>query len=316
MRRTAGPASVVPCSKSVVSQKNIRNPHAQAHVSRIRNGKQNTDVSGLRLDGDVTVISEMPGLVVHPKQEPYQDSPEKLMRRGHMAKTRQSNSIAGESCSLQLAQCVLDDLLQELVCEVADAVFRTAMRDFVDTYLAEVAVRQCAADVLSEVVQLLLPRLVEEAQTEMALDDVIESELLPEVIAEEARAVALSELAESDTQVTIKQLTQVMHYANNRLMDTFLMGHLVELVANQGRCFAEMDQSGKLLDGWMLDVLSLQLFNELRLRNITMENVPLRNYHRHVFTDIVLDVMLSELTESLDEDMEHRLEYERKMEER
>ncbi|KAJ8405917.1 hypothetical protein AAFF_G00313540 [Aldrovandia affinis] len=216
---------------------------------------------------------------------------------------------------LPWAQWLFDDLLQELVCEVTTAAFQRSKKNFVDAYLAEVAFRHCASDIISEVVQQLLPGLVEETQQEKIVDDVIEAELLPEVIAVEARAVALSELADRDNQLAIQQLTQVRRYASSRLMDVYLMDHLAQLVASQGRCFAENELSGRLLDSWMLDILFHRLFNVLRLRNITIENAPLRTYLRCIFTDIALDVILSELSESLDEDMEHRLEYERQMEE-
>ncbi|XP_064208147.1 uncharacterized protein LOC135263738 isoform X1 [Anguilla rostrata] len=223
-------------------------------------------------------------------------------------------SIAGERSRFPLAQWLLDDLLLDLVREITVATFQRYTRDFVDVYLAEVTIRRCASEIISEMVQLLLPGLVEEVQREKAVDEVIEADLLPEVLVEEASAVVLSELARCQSQVTIQQFSQVRQYASSWLMDFFLMDCLLELGPSKAQCFTEKEQSGRLLDSWMLDVLFHQLFSVLQHRGITMENIPLRNYHRQVFTDIALDVMLSEFCQSLDEDMEHLLEFEQLME--
>ncbi|KAG9341474.1 hypothetical protein JZ751_019284 [Albula glossodonta] len=252
---------------------------------------------------------------------------EKPYRGSNGNKPRQPN-VVGKRYGLLSTQCIFDELMQELSREVATETFQKSKRDFVDAYLAEVAVRRCRSDIISEVVQLLLPGLVEEALREKAVDDVIEVDLLPEVIAAEARAVALSELVEQSALTAAQQFTQVRHYASNRLLDGYLLEHLVKLVASGGRCFTERELSGRLLDsaypllrltgslqGWMLDVLSHRLLHVMHFRNLTVENIPLRTFHRRVFTDIALDVILSELTESLDEDMEQLLEYERLMEE-
>ncbi|KAJ8342740.1 hypothetical protein SKAU_G00326680 [Synaphobranchus kaupii] len=292
-------SQVIGSENSVQGQKGRRQPHGQPRVSR---------------DRDDVQTPESPDPIVPPKSRSYQDKSGTTYRGGCTTKMRQPN-IAGKRSCLPLAQWLLDDMLQDLVREVTVATLQKCTRDFVDAYLAEVAIRRCASDIISEMVELFIPGLVEEVLREKVVDDVIEAELLPEVLVEEARAVALSELARCESQVTIKQLSQVRQYASSRLMDVFLMDCLLKLVASKGPCFTEKEQSGRLLDSWMLDVLFHQLFSVLQHRDITVENIPLRNYHRRVFTDIALDVILSEFCQSLDEDMEHWLEFERLIEE-
>ncbi|XP_064208162.1 uncharacterized protein LOC135263738 isoform X5 [Anguilla rostrata] len=166
-------------------------------------------------------------------------------------------SIAGERSRFPLAQWLLDDLLLDLVREITVATFQRYTRDFVDVYLAEVTIRRCASEIISEMVQLLLPGLVEEVQREKAVDEVIEADLLPEVLVEEASAVVLSELARCQSQVTIQQFSQVRQYASSWLMDFFLMDCLLELGPSKAQCFTEKEQSGRLLDSFGCDAFGV-----------------------------------------------------------
>nr|XP_015193112.1 PREDICTED: uncharacterized protein LOC107075662 isoform X3 [Lepisosteus oculatus] len=212
---------------------------------------------------------------------------------------------------MPLSGWVLDELLQEVLHDVSAEVIRTSVKDLVDTHLAQAAVHHCASDVLSETLALLLLEVARAAQEEAQL----EAELLPEVVAQEAREVALSVLAERDSETAACQLAQVSHYATKRLLDVFLMGHLVELAASQGQCFLEKELSGRLLDSWMIEMFIHQFFRVQRLREQTLQSAPVRSLHRQIVTDVILDVILSELTESMDEDMGDLLEYEQLMEE-
>ncbi|XP_069039042.1 uncharacterized protein [Lepisosteus oculatus] len=212
---------------------------------------------------------------------------------------------------MPLSGWVLDELLQEVLHDVSAEVIRTSVKDLVDTHLAQAAVHHCASDVLSETLALLLLEVARAAQEEAQL----EAQLLPEVVAQEAREVALSVLAERDSETAACQLAQVSHYATKRLLDVFLMGHLVELAASQGQCFLEKELSGRLLDSWMIEMFIHQFFRVQRLREQTLQSAPVRSLHRQIVTDVILDVILSELTESMDEDMGDLLEYEQLMEE-
>ncbi|XP_069039043.1 uncharacterized protein [Lepisosteus oculatus] len=235
----------------------------------------------------------------------------------HAAKdtAKRSRHIGGSATAVEslmpLSGWVLDELLQEVLHDVSAEVIRTSVKDLVDTHLAQAAVHHCASDVLSETLALLLLEVARAAQEEAQL----EAQLLPEVVAQEAREVALSVLAERDSETAACQLAQVSHYATKRLLDVFLMGHLVELAASQGQCFLEKELSGRLLDSWMIEMFIHQFFRVQRLREQTLQSAPVRSLHRQIVTDVILDVILSELTESMDEDMGDLLEYEQLMEE-
>ncbi|XP_066563784.1 uncharacterized protein LOC136752263 isoform X2 [Amia ocellicauda] len=200
------------------------------------------------------------------------------------------------------------ELLHEVTGEVVSAVFQSSIREHVDAYLAQAAVRHCVDKIISETLAPLLPTLVQEVQVELAEDGVVEFDLLPEVLGEEARAVALSVLAEHDCHIAAQQLTHVCQSAG-RLVDVLLMGQLVELMAGQGQRFREQEQAG-----WVLNILLHRLCSAQRLRDATLENWPMRVHHRRLFTDVVLDVLLSELTEAVGEDLEDLLEYEQLVE--
>ncbi|XP_061105378.1 uncharacterized protein LOC133133288 [Conger conger] len=232
---------------SILGHHGRRHPHAQPSVSRHRDDVQIPDVSEQQLEDDVIINPGRLDSVLPPNSTNYQDRSGVTYRGEFETKMRQPNIASKRSC-LPLAEWLLDDLLQDMVHEVTVETIQRCTRGFVDSFLAEVTIRRCAADIISEMVQLLLHGLVEEIQREKAADGVIEAELLPEVLVEEARAVALSEMARCESQLTVQQLSQVRQYASSRLMDVFLMDTLLELVARKPWCFTEKKQSGRLLD--------------------------------------------------------------------
>ncbi|MGH0148264.1 UNVERIFIED_CONTAM: hypothetical protein FKN15_046436 [Acipenser sinensis] len=253
-----------------------------------------------------------------------QSSPVKLPSTDSVKKQRQSNAGHVQEHTSRLPSMLFGELLQEVMLDVSAEVLRSAVKGFVDSHMTKAAIYDSMSEIVTETVQDLIPGLVREVQAGLAVDSVLEEELLPEVVS---------------------------RYAARRLMDSFLMDHLVALVENHGQSFVQKEQSRKLLDsnnqgfgayltlaeqhcspdsiaqvncschkfascvtGWIVNTLFHQYHSVRRQRDATLENVLLRHHHQKVFTDVALDVILGELTASVDEDVEDLLEYERQME--
>ncbi|XP_058866251.1 uncharacterized protein LOC117397338 isoform X1 [Acipenser ruthenus] len=243
-----------------------------------------------------------------------QSSPVKLPSTDSVKKQRQSNAGRVQEHTSRLPSMLFGELLQEVMLDVSAEVLRSAVKGFVDSHLTKAAIYDSMSEIVTETAQELIPGLVREVQAGLAVDSVLEEELLPEVVSEEARTVVLSVLGEHDSEISRLQLAQVSHYAARRLMDSFLMDHLVALVENHGQSFVQKEQSRKLLDSWIVNTLFHQYHSVRRQRDATLENVLLRHHHQKVFTDVALDVILGELAASVDEDVEDLLEHERQME--
>lgn len=208
---------VIRCENSVLVHHGRQQPYARPSVSRHRDDVQTPDASEQQLEDDVIINPARPDPILPPKSRSDLDRSGMTCGAGYVTKIRQLNMAGKRSC-LPLAQWLFDVLLQDIVREVTVATLQGCIRGFVDTFLAEMTIQRCAADIIYEMVQCLLHGLVEELQREKPLDDVIEAEMLPEVLVEESRAVALSELARCESQVIIQQLCKV----HSPVHDTFL----------------------------------------------------------------------------------------------
>ncbi|XP_041098454.1 uncharacterized protein LOC121309539 isoform X2 [Polyodon spathula] len=264
---------------------------------------------------DVLFDELIPDLLIEVfSRDPVQSSPVKFPSTVSVKVQRQSKARHVQEHATHLPSMLFGELLQELMLDVSAEALRSAIKGFVDSHLTKAAIYDNMSEIVTETVQDLIPGLVREVQTGLAVDSVLEEELLPEVVSEEARAVVLSVLGEHDSEISRLQLAQVSRYTGQRLVDSFLMDHLVALMENHGQSFVQKEQSRKLLDSWIVNTLSHQYHSVRRQRDATLENVPLRHHHHKVFTDVALDVILGELAASVDEDVEDLLEYERQME--
>ncbi|XP_067826929.1 uncharacterized protein [Heptranchias perlo] len=184
------------------------------------------------------------------------------------------------------AVSVLDTLLKEIVGELTVRVIRSAVKE-----------------------------LVKEAVSEMILEGILQDEILPSVLDEETRNVAVLLLSEYHTEISEQQQEEVRTYASRRLIDMLLLENLMKIIGSEGRAFSEKVELDRLLDSWMLDVFFGQYFNISRHNHVTVENVALRDYHQKAFTDVVLDVILTEMSEHVDQDLADLSQYEQEMEE-
>ncbi|XP_043533009.1 uncharacterized protein LOC122540862 [Chiloscyllium plagiosum] len=214
------------------------------------------------------------------------------------------------------AVTILDTLLEEAVSEMTVGLIRRVVEELVENHLTNTAINDSLTELIVETVEPMVPQLVKETVNETLLEGILQEDILPEVLDEEMRNVAVLLLSEYDTETHEEQQQAVSTNADQRLLDMFLLEGLLKILRNQGRELSEMIELDRLLDSWMLDVLIGQYLNITQHCCLITENVALKDYHRKAFTDVVLDVILSELSEHMDEDLADLFQYEQQMEER
>ncbi|XP_060703024.1 uncharacterized protein LOC132829686 isoform X4 [Hemiscyllium ocellatum] len=214
------------------------------------------------------------------------------------------------------AVTILDTLLEEAVSEVTVGLIQKVVEELVENHLTNTAINDSLTELIVETVEPMVPQLVKETVNETLLEGILQEDILPEVLDEEMRNVAVLLLSEYDTETHEEQQQAVSTNADQRLLDMFLLEGLLKILRNQGRELSEMIELDRLLDGWMLDVLIRQYLNITQHCCLITDNVALKDYHRKAFTDVVLDVILSELSEHVDEDLADLFQYEQQMEER
>ncbi|XP_039620341.1 uncharacterized protein LOC120536062 isoform X2 [Polypterus senegalus] len=190
---------------------------------------------------------------------------------------------------------------------------RAELAQLVDSHLTRAALNDCTSTLVSETVSILVPALVQEAMDELAVDTFLEEDLIPEVVEEEVRMAVRLALSEHTSATSQQQLAQVRRCAANRLMDSLQMDGLLDLMAAQDGLFSQKQQAARLLDGCMLELLCHQYLASCLLRDTTLQNRPIRRYHRRLFSQVALEAMLTRLEGSLQEDAEDWLEYEKDM---
>ncbi|XP_067826927.1 uncharacterized protein [Heptranchias perlo] len=213
------------------------------------------------------------------------------------------------------AVSVLDTLLKEIVGELTVRVIRSAVKELVSDHLTTAAITESLTELMAEAIEPVVPHLVKEAVSEMILEGILQDEILPSVLDEETRNVAVLLLSEYHTEISEQQQEEVRTYASRRLIDMLLLENLMKIIGSEGRAFSEKVELDRLLDSWMLDVFFGQYFNISRHNHVTVENVALRDYHQKAFTDVVLDVILTEMSEHVDQDLADLSQYEQEMEE-
>ncbi|XP_078674709.1 uncharacterized protein LOC144912848 [Branchiostoma floridae x Branchiostoma belcheri] len=162
--------------------------------------------------------------------------------------------------------------------------------------------------------------VVREAVFDVILEQMIDTEIVSEVVEEEARSTSTQVLEKYDNAVQRRELREseekhkVASRANKRLLDGVFLHHLLNLFARDGQVMSREDLALKSLDGIILDNLLKQYFMVRNSRQFTLDNWPTKRLHEKVVTDTAVDVVLTELGQQLDEDMEDLHEYEWQLE--
>ena len=88
-----------------------------------------------------------------------------------------------------------------------------------------------------------------ESLFDVILEDYITSSLLPEVVEEESRNIVMQTLKKYDGRVESKQRKSVNIFAQEKLLDSSSLEHLLTLIAKNGKVFTDDVHKGRILDG-------------------------------------------------------------------
>lgn len=212
------------------------------------------------------------------------------------------------------AVSILETLLEEEICDLTRGLIRNVFEEFANIHLTSIIISEFLTELIEETIIPILPQIVKEAVHEVLLEEILQEDILPGVLDEEMRHVALLELGEHASKVYEQQLGEVRTYAGKRLIDMFLLEIMLKALGNEGRAFSEEVELDRMLDSSMLDILLDQYLNISHSNCTTIDNVALKDYHVKAFTDVALNVILTEMSEHMDEDMADLFEYERQVE--
>ncbi|CAM5171819.1 unnamed protein product [Eretmochelys imbricata] len=139
--------------------------------------------------------------------------------------------------------------------------------------------------------------------------EAILQEVISQVVEEDAKALAHSVLSDYDAKMIKLQQSQITAIAS-KLIDTFLLEHLIGMTSTYDPGFRGKEHSSVILASWMFNILVRQYFSIQEQQQTTSENVPLGDFYQKAF-EVALDVILTDLNNLAEEDMEDLLEYER-----
>ncbi|XP_075694909.1 uncharacterized protein LOC142661406 [Rhinoderma darwinii] len=208
---------------------------------------------------------------------------------------------------------LLDELLIEILRDLSAHVLRRMVRDFVDDHLVRAALHDCIDDILTSLIQTELSSMVDELNTEIEHDIMLDN-LIQRVIDKEVKDIVISVLNESDDQLSQLHKNQIAVTANKHVVDMFLLEHLLGMIGTHEPLMFGKDPMECLLDSIMLDVLLREQVTIQQVQQNTFENYPAMLFHQNTVSKVALEVILTELHMILVEDMEDIFEYERDIE--
>ncbi|XP_072885940.1 uncharacterized protein [Hemitrygon akajei] len=214
-------------------------------------------------------------------QPVYAPSMKKFLIRNELRQTAQLIAFKQRPAVL-----ILETLLEEEISDLTRALIRTVLEEFVNIHLTTAIISESLTELIMETIEPMVLQLVKETVNEMVLEEILWEDIVPDVLDEEIRNVALLQLCEQVTKVYEEQLEEVRIYAGKRLIDMFLLEILLKTLANKGRASSEEVELDRLLDSSMLDILLGQYLNISQYNCATIDNVALRDYHLKAFTDV------------------------------
>ncbi|KAM3922071.1 uncharacterized protein RB166_011381 isoform 1-T3 [Leptodactylus fuscus] len=208
---------------------------------------------------------------------------------------------------------LLDELLIEILRDLSAHVLRRMVRDFVDDHLVRAALHDCIDEILTSIIQSELSSMVEELNTEVEHDTLLDN-LIRSVIDKEVKNTVISVLTECDDQLSELHKDQITVTANKHIIDMLLLEHLLGMIGTHEPLMFGKDPMQCLLDSIMLDVLLREQVTIQQVQQDTFENYPAMLFHQNTVSKVALEVILTELNMMLVEDMEDIFEYERDVE--
>ncbi|CAH1796153.1 unnamed protein product [Owenia fusiformis] len=221
---------------------------------------------------------------------------------------RNSNFKLGAEQEIEQAE-IISDITEELIAEEISQVGKETIQDLAGNVLERAQIYDVTMDMVLEILSENAIDIVEDAMHEVEGEEILNS-FLEEELNELCQKTAVEVLTHYDSKIRRRELKQIMSDANEKVLDSLMLDHLLANVARQGQLWTEDDFAEKILDSEILDILLFQHFQIRDNAALTLNNRPLRKFHERVVTDVALDVLLGELGESLEEDLLDIDEYE------
>lgn len=205
---------------------------------------------------------------------------------------------------------VCDSIIGEVVQEFAGQLVRSLVEEMVLGHMAVIKAGNWLENFILETIEPMLPVVVTEAVSGFQNDDPLD-DIIDEVITSELRQVVIDvwqELMEVDRE---KQLKKLSVYAEDHLLDSMCLQHLLSQLAGDNLSFHVRNYTQQALDGMLCGLLIRNYLAMNDQLEATRGNPTVKEFHEEVFCDVALDVLLEELTANLDEDMQDLLEHEK-----
>lgn len=202
-----------------------------------------------------------------------------------------------------------DSIIGEVVQEFAGQVVRSVVEEKVVGHMAVIKAGDWLEDFILETIEPMIPVVVSEAMDGFQNDDPLD-EVIDEVITSELRQIVIDvwrEMLEVDREKQVKKLSV---YAEDRLLDSLCLQHLLSQLAGDNLSFHVRGYAQQALDGMLCGLLIRNYLAVNDQLEATQSSAAVKEFHEEVFCDVALDVLLEELTANLDEDMQDLLEHE------
>ncbi|KAI0218094.1 hypothetical protein LSAT2_030204 [Lamellibrachia satsuma] len=201
---------------------------------------------------------------------------------------------------------LLTELVTEVVTEESVGAVRGALRELVTEYTQLSVVENLVQELLQEAA----PVVVNEVLGEATEEDIVEKEYVRQEVDAVATAVAVEVLRYYTDKKRIHEIKKVEQYAVKKMVDTACLDKLLSIVTGLGVAEVADELADKPLDDMILTILLDGYMDVYFKQRSTLDNAPLKRWHKNLFADVALDLILGELCHSLDEDLADLDDYE------
>ncbi|KAK2193900.1 hypothetical protein NP493_6g05004 [Ridgeia piscesae] len=201
---------------------------------------------------------------------------------------------------------LVDELVTELVMEEGVTVVREALRELVTDYM-EMSVVE---DIVDELVKGEMSDLVEKSLSEVTEEEVVDEDYIGQEVRAGALEVAVEVLQYYTDKKRTHEIKKVEQYAVKKMVDTACLDKLLSIVTGLGAVEVADEFGDRPLDDMILTILLDQYMDVYAKQKSTLDNAPLKRWHKNLVADVALDLLLDELCHSLDEDLADLDEYE------
>lgn len=201
---------------------------------------------------------------------------------------------------------LLDELMMKVVAEEGLGVVREALRELVTDYM-EMSVVE---NIVDELVKDEMSVIVEKGLSEATQENIVDEDYVGEEVRVGAHQVVVEVLQYYTDKKRTREIKKVEQYAVKKMVDTACLDKLLSIVTGLGVAEVADEFGDKPLDDMILTILLDQYMDVYTKQRSTLDNAPIKRWHKNLMADVALDLILDELCNSLDEDLADLDEYE------